>query len=336
MGRYIIRRLLQFIPTVMGTTFLLHYLTSIAIQFSGNPVLAIFGDKTPPQETIDAVTRALRLDDPCLREKFNPCVGLYGERLKAMFLHFDFGVTMQRRSVTEVVGDALPYTLKLALIAVLVEIVVGVGAGLLAGLRGGSFSDYLVKISTVLVISVPIFVLGVLVRQVWGVTLGNWARQQSWMPEDIANGLFVPLYKPDYPWLSLVMPGLVLGAITLAATARLTRTAVQENIRADYVRTAKAKGLKRSRIIGVHTLRNSLIPVTTNIGLSLGTYLTGAVVTEGVFTIPGIGGTVAQAVRANEPSTLIGVTMMLVVVYLVINLLVDLLYAVIDPRIRYV
>jgi peptide/nickel transport system permease protein/oligopeptide transport system permease protein len=334
-GRYVIRRLLQFIPTVLGTLFLLHYLTSLAIQFTGNPVRAMFGDRRPPQATIDAITRAVQLDDPCLRQPGNPCVGLFWDRLQNIFLRFDFGTSLLMRDVTDIVGQALPYTMKITLIAFLVEAIVGVTAGVLAGLRSGSFIDYFVKISTVLVISVPIFVLGLLLQGFVTITLGNWARSQEWIPELISRGVLTPIYKPDYPWASLVIPGLVLGALSLATTARLTRTSVQENLRADFVRTAKAKGLKRSRVIGVHTLRNSLIPVSTNLGLSIGGYMTGALVTEFIFNVPGVGRVIASAVRQYEPTVLIGVTTMLILVYLVVNLLVDLLYAVLDPRIRY-
>lgn len=335
MGRYVIRRLLQFIPTVLGTLFLLHYLTSLAIQFTGNPVRAMFGDRRPPQATIDAITRAVQLDDPCLKQPGNPCLNLFGNRLEKIFLHFDFGTSLLMRDVTDIVGQALPYTMKITLIAFLVEAIVGVTAGVLAGLRSGSFIDYFVKISTVLVISVPIFVLGLLLQGFVTITLGNWARSQEWIPELISRGVLTPIYKPDYPWASLVIPGLVLGALSLATTARLTRTSVQENLRADFVRTAKAKGLKRSRVIGVHTLRNSLIPVSTNLGLSIGGYMTGALVTEFIFNVPGVGRVIASAVRQYEPTVLIGVTTMLILVYLVVNLLVDLLYAVLDPRIRY-
>lgn len=335
MGRYVVRRLLQFIPTVLGTMFLLHYLTSLAVQFSGNPVRALFGDRTPPDSVLNALTERLGYDDPCLDQRGNPCFGLFLDRMENIFFRFDFGINLRQVEVTDLVANAVPFTLKLVLIAVLFEAIVGIIAGVLAGLRGGSFTDYLVKISTVFLISVPIFVLGVLVREYVGVKFGNTLRDQDWIPDVLANGVFSPGFKPDYPWASLIIPGLVLGATSLATTARLTRTSIMENIRADFVRTAKAKGLQNKRVIGVHTLRNSLIPVITYLGVDIGGLLGGAVVTETIFNVPGIGRLVTLAARTGESSVVVGVVTMLALVFLIANLLVDILYAVLDPRIRY-
>lgn len=336
MGRYVVRRLLQFIPTVLGTLFLLHYLTSLAIQFGGNPVRSLFGDRTPPPDQLRQMTEQMGLGDPCLTEKGSLCLGLFWDRMEKIFLHFDFGQSLSpRREVTDLLADALPYTIKLTLIAFIVEAVVGLAAGVLAGLRSGKFSDYVVKISTVLMISVPTFVSAVLVQKFVGVKFGNWLRNDLDAPDWIGRGLFGAAYKAEYPWLSLMLPGIVLGALSIASTARLTRSSLLENLRSDYVRTAKAKGLKTSRVIGVHTLRNSLIPVVTTLGLSIGGYMSGAVVTEGVFRVPGVGFTILRAVFTGEPMVLLGITTVLVLIYLVANLLVDLLYAVLDPRIRY-
>src|SRR5690606_17485970 len=162
------------------------------------------------------------------------------------------------RPVTELMADALPYTLRLVLIAILFEGGVGIIAGVLAALRNGGFVDYLVKTSTVAVIAVPSFVLGFVVREFVGVRFGNVLRD-SGLPDWVATGLFSPGFKPDYPWATLIIPGMVLGAVSLAATARLTRTSLLENIRRDYVRTAKAKGLGQKRVIGVNALRSSLL-----------------------------------------------------------------------------
>ncbi len=335
MGRYVIRRLLQFIPTVLGTMFLLHYLTSVGIQFSGNPVRALFGDRTPPQSLVDALTERLGYDDPCLTQKGNPCFGLFFNRLQDVFLRFDFGFNLRERPVIDLVADALPYTLRIVVIAVLFEAAVGIAAGVIAGLRGGSFADYFVKISTVFVISMPIFVLGVLVREYVGVKFGNVLRGVEGMPDIIGAGVFAAGFKADYPTASLIIPGLVLGATSLATTARLTRTSILENIRADFVRTAKAKGLAPKRVIGIHTLRNSLIPVITYLGVDIGILMGGAVVTETIFNVPGIGRLVTQAARTGESTVVIGVVTLFALVFLLANLLVDVLYAVLDPRIRY-
>jgi peptide/nickel transport system permease protein/oligopeptide transport system permease protein len=318
-GRYIVRRLLQFIPTVLGAMFLLHYITSVGIQLTGNPVRAMFGDRTPPQSLIDAISAQLGLNDPCLDRAGDPCLGLFVNRLENIFLHFDFGVNQRRVEVTELVARSLPNTVKLALLAFLIEVIIGLAAGILAGLRNGSFWDYLVKISTVLLISVPIFVVGVIVRDFVGVPLSKNLRGVEWIPPWISEGLFSPVHKAgDYPWLSLFFPAIVLASLSLATTARLTRTSLMENIRSDYVRTAKAKGLTARRVVGVHTLRNSLIPVVTYLGVDIAALLSGAVITESIFSVHGIGRLVTT-----------------VLVVMVVNLFVDILYAVLDPRIRY-
>lgn len=333
MGRYVLRRLLQFVPTVFGTMFLLHYIVSLGIQFNGNPARAFFGDRTPTPEMLEAVKAQFNTDDPCLERKGDPCVGMFVERLAAMG-RGDFGADFRGRAVTEILADAVPITLKLALIGFTVQLVIGLVAGVLAGLRGGGFWDYVVKISTVLVISVPVFVLGTLVQLGLGVKVGVWLKKQPWAPDALTD-MFSVSYRAESPWASLVIPGIVLGALGLATTARLTRTSLMENLRADYVRTAVAKGLSNRRVIGVHTLRNSLIPVVTDLGLALGAFIGGAVVTEGIFNIPGVGGVIVRSARVNEAPVVIAVVSILVLVYLLSNLVVDVLYAVLDPRIRY-
>jgi peptide/nickel transport system permease protein/oligopeptide transport system permease protein len=335
-GRYIVRRLLQFIPTVLGAMFLLHYLTVVGIQMTGNPVRAMFGDRTPSQAQLEATSAALGLNDPCLEREGDPCLGMFLTRMENVFLHFDFGINQRRVPVTELIERALPHTLKLAIAAFLINAIIGLIAGILAGLRNGSFWDYLVKISTVFFISVPVFVLGVVVREFVAIKMGNWLSGIPAVPKWISEGMFSPVYKAvDFPWASLVFPALVLASLSLATTARLTRTSLLENMRADYVRTARAKGLTTRRVVGIHTLRNSLIPVVTYLGVDLATLLAGAVVTETVFSVPGVGRLIAISARTGESYVVVAVATMIVLVVMVINLLVDLLYAVLDPRIRY-
>jgi peptide/nickel transport system permease protein/oligopeptide transport system permease protein len=193
-----------------------------------------------------------------------------------------------------------------------------------------------VKISTVMFISIPVFVLGVIVRDFVGVPLSRNFREVSWIPDWVSRGLVNPVYNAtDHPWASLMLPALTLASLSLATTARLTRTSLMENMRADFVRTAKAKGLTTQRVVGIHTLRNSLIPVVTYLGVDLAALLSGALITETVFSVPGIGRLVALSARTGETYVVLGVVTMLVLVVMVINLVVDLLYAVLDPRIRY-
>jgi oligopeptide transport system permease protein len=332
MGRYTIRRLLQFIPVLLGTLFLLHYLQTLSFQINGNPVRALFGDRQPPPETIEAITRAYGLDDPCLDQTGNPCFGMFFIRLQNL-LTGDFGQDFNGQDVLDLITRALPVTIKLTILAIIFEAVIGILAGVIAGLRKDKVADNVVRISTTLVISVPIFVLGVLVQIFLGLYFGNWLKSRE-VP-DALKAMFSVAYQGEYPWASLVIPALVLGALSLGFIARLTRTSLIETLRADYVRTAKAKGLKQSRVVGVHALRNSLIPVVTFIGIDIGALMGGALITEGIFNVPGIGGLTFTSIRNGETAVILAVVSLLVLVFLVASLLVDLLYAVLDPRIRY-
>lgn len=332
MGQYAVRRLLQFIPVLIGTLFLLHYLTALSFQFNGNPVRALFGDRQPPPETIAALTRAFGLDDPCLSQPGNPCVGMFVGRVDG-YLQGDFGVDFNLQPVTDLITRAAPITLRLTLLAIVFESVVGILAGVIAGLRKERFADNLVRISTVLVISVPIFVVGVLTQIMFGLYIGNWVRGRT--ESETMEAIFSISYQSAHPWASLIIPSMVLGATSLGIIARMTRTGLIESLRSDYVRTARAKGLKPSRIVGIHALRNCLIPVVTLIGIDIGGLMAGALITEGIFNIPGIGGLVFRSVRTGETPIIMAVVPLLVLVYLIASLLVDLLYAVLDPRIRY-
>ncbi|MGH3661650.1 MAG: ABC transporter permease [Micromonosporaceae bacterium] len=331
MGRYVIRRLLQFVPTLIGAFFLLHYIVVLGVQLRGNPARAFFGDKRPTEAMLEAVKRLYNTDDPCLTQTLNPCVGLFFERVQTL-AQGDLGVDYNQRPVIDTFVNAVPITLQLTLIAIVVQIVIGLIAGMLAGVRGGGISDYIVKVVTVLIIAVPVFVLGKLVQS--SITPAARYLNENGYSEAV-RGVVTVTWRSDAPFMSLLIPGIVLGALGLATTARLTRTSLMENLRADYVRTAVAKGMPRRRVIGVHTLRNSLIPVVTDLGYSVGVLMGGAVVTETIFNIPGVGGEIIRAAQRNEAPILISMVTMLVLVYLVVNLIVDVLYAVLDPRIRY-
>lgn len=332
MGRYTVRRLLQFIPVLLGTMFLLHYLQTLSFQISGNPIRSLFGDRQPPQEVIDTLTRSFGLDNPCLEQTGNPCIGMYFDRL-VNYAQFDFGTDFNRQPVTDLIARAVPITIRLTLLALLFESIVGIFAGVMAGLRKDSFVDNFVRVSTVLLISVPVFVLGVLMQILTGLYIGNWVRDRG--APDWVQAMFSVTYRPDHPWASLVVPAIVLGALSLGFIARLTRTSLIETLRSDYVRAARAKGLQRRRIVGIHALRNSLIPVVTYIGIDVGSLMAGALITEGIFNIPGIGGLTFTSVRGGETPVVIAVATFLTLVFLFASLLVDLLYAVLDPRIRY-
>jgi len=333
MGRYVARRIIQFIPTILGTLFLLHLLSILTIQIVGDPVRALFGENAPPQEVILQLQAQYGLDDPCLEQTGNPCLGLFVDRI-GQYAQGDFGVDFRQQPVWDQFVQRMPITARMAIIALVFEATVGIFLGMLAGLRKDKFIDNFVRVSTVLLIAFPVFVLGSLVLLIFGLKVGLYLRESSWAPEWLGQ-MFQIGYNPDYPWLSLTLPGLVLGAFSLAAIARLTRTSLIENLRSDYVRTARAKGLTTRRTIGIHTLRNSLIPVVTFIGVDIGFLLGGSIVTEGIFNVPGVGLLTFQAIERNDTPIIIGVVTILSIVFLVANLLVDILYAALDPRIRY-
>ncbi|MFH1329322.1 MAG: ABC transporter permease [Actinomycetota bacterium] len=306
MGRYLVRRLLQFIPVFVGATLLI-FIMVWAIP--GDPIAALAGDRVLPDTVREQIRDRYNLDDPLIVQ--------YGKYMGGVF-QGDFGDDFRGRPVTDLLAQRLPITVRLALFAFGFEVVLGIIAGILAGVRKGGFMDNLVLVSTLVVIAIPIFVLGFLAQLVMGVRLG-------WFPvSGVQRGLY-----------SYLLPAMVLGSVSLAYIARLTRTSLIENLRADYVRTATAKGLSRRRVVGIHTFRNSMIPVVTFLAIDLGSLMGGAIITETIFNIPGLGRAVFEGVQRQEGTVVVGIVTFLVVVYMVANLAVDVLYAVLDPRIRY-
>ena len=308
MIRYVLRRLLQLIPVFFGTTFLIYVLVWAV---PGDPFSGKCGQAACPQAYIAQMTEKFNLDDNIFVQYF--------KYLGSLFTG-DWGETFNGTSVGELIGTSYPITLRLAVIAVVIEALIGLTAGVLTGLRGKGFLDNLVLVSTTFLISLPVFVTAIVLQLALG-----------------SNGLgLIEASVSDNPSVGeLIVPGIALGSLSMAYVARLSRTSIAENRRADYVRTAIAKGQPNSRVVGVHLLRNSVIPVLTFLGTDLGALMGGAIVTEGVFNINGLGGLIFRGIQNRESATVVGVVVLLVVVYLLMSLIVDLLYAVLDPRIRY-
>nr|WP_307890154.1 ABC transporter permease [Acidipropionibacterium jensenii] len=304
--KYVIRRLLQMIPVVIGATFILFCLV---FALPGDPTAGRCGERPCPPAYVAAFRREYHLDQPLIVQ-----YGLYMGKL----LRGDLGVNFYGNTVVSELAARYPVTVKLAIIALLVEIFIGITAGVIAGVRNGRFLDYLILVSSLVVISIPIFVIGSLAQLVFGMKLG-------WFPVTAGDG----------SWNQLVLPGFVLGALSVAYVARLTRANLIENQHADYVRTAKAKGLSGLRTVTVHTLRNSLIPVITYIGYDFGALMGGAIVTERIFNVNGIGNFIFRSINQRDGVSVVGAVTCLVLVYLLANLLVDLLYGVLDPRISH-
>lgn len=305
MGTYVLRRVLQMIPVIFGTTFLIYWMV-----FSlGDPTVGRCGERPCPEAYVARIYQEYNLDKP-LPEQY--------VRYMAKVAQGDLGTSFNGNEVSEQLGDRWPVTLRLATIAIMFEALIGIAAGLLAGLKRRSFWDSLVFVSTLVIISIPSFVLGSVAQMVFGVQL-------SWFPVTATQGT----------WGQLLLPGFVLGSLSMAYIARLTRNSLSENLSADYVRTAKAKGLSSGRVVGVHTFRNSLIPVVTFIGADFGALMGGALVTERIFNIPGIGGYIFHSITTKDATAVVGTITVLVLIFLLMNLIVDLLYGALDPRIAH-
>ncbi|MFF2074435.1 ABC transporter permease [Kitasatospora sp. NPDC058162] len=307
MGRFVARRLLQMIPVFLGTTALIFFMVHL---LPGDPVAALWGDKAPDPVQLAALKHQQGLDKPLVQQYLSYMGNL---------LTGDFGTSLDGRPVLDKITEALPVTIRLALFAFGIEIVLGIGIGLFAGLRRGKAFDKGALVLTLLLISIPVPVLGFVFQTIFGQNL-KWVTPTVQDSNDITQ---------------LVLPAVVLGSLSLAYVARLTRTSIAENIKADYVRTAVAKGLPRRKVIGTHLLRNSMIPVVTFLGTDLGALMGGAIVTEGIFNVKGVGNALYHAINMKEGATVSGFVAFLVLVYLAAGLIVDLLYAVLDPRIRY-
>ena len=307
MLRYIGRRLLQTIPVFFGATFLIF---AMVYLMPGDPVAALGGDRGLSEAAAAQIRAQYNLDKPFWMQYL-----LY---LKGVFT-LDFGTAFNGQKVTSIMATAFPTTAKLALYALAIETFLGIALGVVAGMRRGKWFDSTILVVSLLLISVPTFVLGFVLQYVLGVQLAI-------LPTTASASVDIK---------SLTMPAMVLGGTSLAYVIRLTRQSVSENVSADYVRTARAKGLSGGIVMTRHILRNSLIPVATFIGGDLGALMGGAIITEGIFNIHGVGGTLWSAIIKGEPQTVVSVTTVLVLVYIIANLLVDLLYAVLDPRIRY-
>lgn len=307
MLRYIGRRVLQMIPVFFGATLLIY---ALVFLMPGDPVEALGGDRGLSDAARERIMAEYNLDKPFFVQYLLYIAGIF---------QGDFGTTFSGVPVTTVMANAFPVTIKLAGMAIIFESVLGILFGVIASIRRGGIFDSTVLVVSLFVIAVPSFVIGFVFQFLVGI---KW----ELLPVTVGS-------KETFE--ALLMPAIVLGSMSFAYVIRLTRQSVSENLRADYVRTARAKGLAGNTVMIRHVLRNSLIPVATFIGADLGALMTGAIVTEGIFGINGVGGTMYQAILRGEPATVVSFTTVLVIIYIIANLLVDLLYAVLDPRIRY-
>jgi peptide/nickel transport system permease protein len=312
MGAFLLRRAGQSLVTL--------FLATIVVFFGiralpGDPALALAGEERDPTALAE-VRAQYGLDQPILVQYWRwlreVVTGNLGESLRT-------GI-----SVSETILSRVPVTLELALLSLLVAIVFGVGAGVVAAVRRGSLMEWLANLAALFGLSVPSFWLGIMLILVFAIILG-------WLP---ASGYVSPLSDPVGNLQRMVLPSLVLGAQFAAILMRQTRSAMLQSLGADYVRTARAKGLSERQVVFGHALRNSLITVLTLIGLRLGLLISGAIITEQVFVIPGFGRLLVEAVFTRDYPIIQGVALVSATAYIVANLAVDLLYSVANPRIR--
>jgi peptide/nickel transport system permease protein len=312
MRAFLLRRAGQSLVTLLLATIVVFF----GIRaLPGDPALALAGEERDPASLAE-VRAQYGLDQPILVQYWRwlreVATGNLGESLRT-------GI-----SVTETILTRIPVTLELALLSMLVAIVFGVGAGVLAAVRRGSWSEWLANLAALLGLSVPSFWLGIMLILVFAIILG-------WLP---ASGYVSPREDLVGNLQRMVLPALVLGAQFAAILMRQTRSAMLESLGADYVRTARAKGLSERQVVFGHALRNSLITVLTLIGLRLGVLISGAIITEQVFVIPGFGRLLVEAVFTRDYPIIQGVALVSAAAFIFANFAVDLLYSVANPRIR--
>ncbi len=299
-------RVVALVPVVLGVTVLVFALNAVAL---GDPARAAMGQRADP-ETLERLRREYALDRP---------LPVQYARWLGRLARGDLGESFrEQRPVRDVIVERLPATARLALAATLISVVLGVGLGALAAVRAGSALDHLLMGAAVLGISTPVFWLGMMLALVFAVTLG-------WLP--------VSGYG-DGALRHLVLPAFTLGALHTGTVARMTRSSLLEVVRQDFMATARAKGLPESVVLAKHALRNALIPVVTVIGIGLADLLVGAPLTETVFAWPGVGRLLVAAVGQRDLPVVMGAVLVFALVYVLGNLLVDLAYLVIDPRMR--
>ena len=332
MLRFVVRRLLQLIPILFGLSILLFAWLRL---LPGGPATALLGERATP-ERIAAINHAYGLDQPIWVQYWS-----YLTRI----VRLDLGDSIQNgRPVTDVLRTQFPGTIELTIAALIFAVGVGIPLGYFAARRQGGPLDGLSVIGSLIGVTIPVFFLAFLLKYVFAVRL-------SWLPPSgrqdvrmdathitnffVLDGLLTREYDASWDAIQhLILPAIALGTIPLAIIVRITRASVLEVVNEDYVRTAEAKGLTTAVIRRRHLLRNAMLPVVTTIGLQLGLLLSGAILTETVFAFPGIGQEIYSSILNKDYAVLQGAILVIAVLYVVINLTVDLLYGVLDPRVR--
>lgn len=305
MLKYILKRILALIPTLIGVSFIVFTL----LYFTpGDAVTATMGANAP-KEALEATREALGLKDPFLVQ--------YGRFLKNAVFHLDLGKSyITGNSVTKTLAEVFPNTLKLSLFSLSIAVFFGLGLGIVSGVKRYSIWDQLSMVFGLIGLAMPIFWSGLLLILLFSV---KWGLLPS-------SGFASFKY--------MILPGFALGLQSTAVILRQTRSSMLDVLDQDYIRTARAKGLKESKVVIIHALRNALIPVITTIGLQMGTLLGGSVLTETIFSIPGIGRIMVESIKTRDYPLILGGVLFIALTYCLISLLVDIFYSLADPKIR--
>jgi peptide/nickel transport system permease protein len=330
---YIVKRLLQIIPVVLGVTLIAFALIHLA---PGDPVRTMLGQHATQQE-MDDIRAKYGLDQPLYVQYF---IWLND------VLHGDLGRSiLSHEQVTTEIGSRFPNTMELAIAAMIFAVLIGVVAGIISATKQYSVADYSVMGLALFGISMPVFWLGIMLMMIFGVFLG-------WLPIGGRIDLLIPFQRITGFMVvdsiitgngaalisvlrHLLLPAIALGTIPMAIIARTTRSSMLEVLRQDFIRTERAKGLSERKVIYKHAIRNAMVPVVTVIGLNFGLLLSGAILTETVFSWPGVGRLVIDSVYARDYPLVIGCILVFALVFVIVNLITDLLYTYIDPRIHY-
>ncbi|MER2170150.1 peptide/nickel transport system permease protein [Paenisporosarcina quisquiliarum] len=333
MLHYIGKRLLQLIPVLLGMTFVVFM---IIRAIPGNPAQVILG-QLASKEAIEALEIKLGLNEPWYTQYFDYLIGLFKG---------DLGESM--RTVQPVAEEIWPYlaaTMELAFFAIIIAVIIGVNAGIISAWFQNSWFDYMAMILALIGVSMPIFWLGLMEQWIFGVEL-QWlpttGREEVRDPINSITSLYIvdTIIQGRFDQLGtvlkhLVLPGIALATIPMAIIARMTRSSMLEVMRADYVRTARAKGQKMFFVVYKHALKNAIIPVLTVIGLQTGLLLGGAILTETIFGWPGIGRYIYEAISFRDYPVIQSGILVVAFIFVMINLFVDILYGLVDPRIKY-
>jgi peptide/nickel transport system permease protein len=313
MGSYILRRVLVTIPVMAIVALFVFSLLYIA---PGDPAAVIAGDQASPAD-VERIRQSLGLDRPFLIQ-----FGSWSWRI----LHLDLGTSIfTNLPVTSMIAQRIEPTLSLMALTLVLTIVIAVPLGVVAAWKAGSWIDRAIMAFAVSAFSLPVFVVGYVLAYIFALEL-------DWLP---VQG-YTPLAEGFWPWLqSLILPTVALGSVYIALIARITRASMLEVLQQDYIRTGRAKGLGQPSILFVHALKNAAVPIVTVIGLGVALLIGGAVVTESVFAIPGLGRLTVDAILRRDYPVIQGIVLMFSFLYTLVNLMVDVTYTLIDPRIRY-